>query len=87
IIDVSTDCKTDTQCFSNKCFNNTCTYNVNANVESCDTIYTETTLFSESNSDIYCGLMVGESCTKDIDCSFKACYNGTCHKIQYIPTD
>jgi len=44
-IHVSTDCKIDVQCYSNKCFNNTCIYNVEANIERCDTLFTRHTSF------------------------------------------
>ncbi|OUM57699.1 hypothetical protein PIROE2DRAFT_17225 [Piromyces sp. E2] len=56
-IHVSTDCKIDTQCFSNKCINNSCTYNAEANV---------------IQEYMNCGRMIGESCSKDTDCS---CFN------------
>jgi len=77
-IHVSTDCRTDAQCFSNKCLNNTCTYNVEANIERCDTIRTRHTLSSPSKEYTNCGRMVGEVCTKSSDCSFNSCSNGEC---------
>jgi len=86
-ISVSTDCKTDTKCFSNRCFNNVCIYNENANVENCDTLYTKPPLFSEKERYKYCGRMLGESCTKDIDCSSKYCKDNTCHKNYYEPSN
>jgi len=87
-IHVSTDCKTDNQCFSNKCFNSTCTYNINANVERCDMLYTKPTLSSPSNSYINCGRMIGESCTKATDCSFKNCnIRGECSSGHYEPSE
>lgn len=39
---VSTDYKTDNQCFSNKCTNNISTYNPESNVERCNVLYTKT---------------------------------------------
>jgi len=58
-ISVSTDCKLDSQCFSNKCLNNTCTYNVEANVERCDLLYTHHTIHSPSEVYTNCGRMLG----------------------------
>ena len=86
-IHVSTDCKTDTQCFSNKCFNNTCTYNENANVVRCDPVYeVQKTLLSESYTlNVYCGRMLGEYCTKNTDCSYKSCGDNRCQVNNYVP--
>ena len=66
-IHVSTDCKTDTQCFSNKCINNTCTFNIEANIERCDVLYTHPTVSSRSEEYVNCGRMLGESCNRNDD--------------------
>jgi len=85
-IHISTDCKTDTQCYSNKCFNNTCTYNVEANVERCNLLYTHPTLFSTVKEYMKCGRMIGESCTKNSDCSSNIC-DGNCYYNSYKPSE
>jgi len=36
---ISLECKNNFQCFSNKCVNNTCTYNTDSDVSRCDNIY------------------------------------------------
>ena len=87
-IHVSVDCKGDNQCFSNKCVNNACTYNANSDVQRCDVIYTEATIFSHSEKYINCGRMLGESCTKDTDCSSNICFrDGKCLENTYRPSD
>jgi len=70
---VSTECKNDTQCLSNKCLYETCTYNENSNIERCDVMYTKATIFSSSEEYIYCGKMIGESCKRNSECSYKSC--------------
>jgi len=84
---VSIDCKIDTQCFSNKCIDNRCTYNADANVERCDFIYTRPTTFTPKQEYLNCGRMIGESCSKDADCSFKDCENGRCYINHYEPSE
>ncbi|OUM59713.1 hypothetical protein PIROE2DRAFT_14684 [Piromyces sp. E2] len=87
-INLSTNCKTDTQCFSNKCIDNTCEYNAEANIKRCDTICKRPTVFTPSSPCyIYCGRMLGEDCTKDEDCSFKYCYKGRCSEDNYRPSE
>ena len=82
---VSTECKNNTQCLSNKCLNKTCTYNEKSNIERCDVMYTAVTLFSFSEEYVYCGKMIGESCTKNSECSFKLC-DKICRSVFYSTT-
>ncbi|ORX80872.1 hypothetical protein BCR32DRAFT_280171 [Anaeromyces robustus] len=87
---VSLECKNDAQCFSNKCFNNTCTYNKNSDVIRCDRIYTKSNFFSrnkDTDGHIHCGRMLNEYCTDDIECSFNNCSNNRCSSIHYIPSE
>ncbi|OUM61996.1 hypothetical protein PIROE2DRAFT_11811 [Piromyces sp. E2] len=86
-INVSTNCKTDTQCFSNKCFNNSCVFNINSNVERCDTLYEKPFLDTVSKEYTHCGRAVGESCTKNSECSFDNCDNGICSDSHYVPSE
>ncbi|OUM62008.1 hypothetical protein PIROE2DRAFT_11828 [Piromyces sp. E2] len=87
-INVSTNCKTDTQCFSNKCIDNTCKRNVEANIKRCDFICKRPNVFTP-NPHCYtnCGRMIGDDCTKDEDCSFKFCYHGSCFEDNYRPSE
>ncbi|ORX65994.1 hypothetical protein BCR32DRAFT_272679 [Anaeromyces robustus] len=86
---VSVDCKTDDQCFSDNCVNNMCTYNANSDVERCDIVYTRPTIFSSTKEYVNCGRMIGEFCTKDSDCSTNNCSESDreCLDIGYIPSD
>jgi len=88
--------KTDEQCFSNKCVENTCRYNAESDMEYCNDVYTKPTIFSQSKKkkkkkkkkkDLYCGRMVGEYCAKNSDCSYKNCTGGRCSDIHYEPSD
>ncbi|OUM62487.1 hypothetical protein PIROE2DRAFT_11242 [Piromyces sp. E2] len=86
-INISTNCKTDTQCFSNKCINNSCVFNINSNVERCDTLYEKPFLDTVSKEYTHCGRAVGESCTKNSECSFDNCDNGICSDSHYVPSE
>ncbi|ORX50355.1 hypothetical protein BCR36DRAFT_412379 [Piromyces finnis] len=86
-IHVSTNCTTDSQCFLNKCIENTCEHNIKANVERCDIVYTKPSIFSHGKEYLNCGRMLGEICLKDSDCSFNSCKGITCSDIRYIPSD
>ncbi|OUM56394.1 hypothetical protein PIROE2DRAFT_19011, partial [Piromyces sp. E2] len=80
---VSVACKNNIQCFSNKCVNNTCTSNIEANIERCDTLYTEKTI----EKYLHCGHMLHEYCTENIECSFNNCSYNKCSDIHYIPSE
>jgi hypothetical protein len=84
---VSTNCKTDLQCFSNKCIANECTYNVDSNISRCDYVYVKPSVFSKQKHHHHCGRMLGEKCTKHVDCSFEQCDNGICSMNYYVPSE
>jgi len=67
--------KTDEQCFSNKCVENTCRYNAESDMEYCNDVYTKPTIFSQSKKkkkkkkkDFYWGQRVGEIWVKNSGC-------------------
>ncbi|OUM57343.1 hypothetical protein PIROE2DRAFT_17711 [Piromyces sp. E2] len=80
---ISVACKNNIQCFSNKCVNNTCISNIEANIERCDTLYTEKTI----EKYLHCGRMLNEYCTENVECSFNNCSNNRCSDIHYIPSE
>jgi len=86
-VSVSTDCKTNSQCFSNKCVNNLCDFNINSNVKRCDIVYEKPSLNSSGKEYIKCGRMVGEYCTNNSDCSFNNCVNKKCSDIHDKPSE
>jgi len=55
----STECTKDAQCFTNKCVNNTCTFNENGNITRCR--YGR------------CGRFIGDPCLNKNDCSEGEC--------------
>jgi len=86
-ISVSTDCRTNSQFFSNNCNNNTCTYNSESDVERCDILYTKPSVNTDSKRYNYCGRMIGELCTNDLECSFKNCDSHICSNNYYEPSE
>ncbi|ORX51834.1 hypothetical protein BCR36DRAFT_254909, partial [Piromyces finnis] len=73
-------CKTDNQCFSNKCVNNICEFNDEANIERCDTLYIKSNFFSQRPKHYtHCGRFPYFSCTKNEECSFNTYNGGECN--------
>ncbi|KAL6600835.1 hypothetical protein U3516DRAFT_84354, partial [Neocallimastix sp. 'constans'] len=83
----STKCKSNEQCFSDKCVNNTCIRNLQANILRCDTLYTHPHLFISQKSFIHCGRMLGDSCDKNDECSSNYCEEPYCYENPYQPSD
>jgi len=55
-------------------------------VERCDDMYTKNNSILSIREYAYCVKMLGESCTSNIECSFKN-YSGICSNIHYKPSD
>jgi len=49
-------------------------------------LYTHPIASSPSKEYVNCGGMLGESCTRDDDCSFKSC-GGVCNDNHFVPSD
>ncbi|OUM57677.1 hypothetical protein PIROE2DRAFT_64865 [Piromyces sp. E2] len=64
-------CYNDSDCFYNKCIDNTCVYNGDSSVTHCDTIYKYFAIFEYSY--IHCGKDYGEQCNESNECSSNIC--------------
>ncbi|ORX49596.1 hypothetical protein BCR36DRAFT_291655, partial [Piromyces finnis] len=66
-------CKSDSECISDKCFNNRCAINNSTSFVHCDSIYT-----GNKTSYMYCGKVFRDFCNNDDECSSKKCYDNHC---------
>jgi len=72
------ECKSDSDCLSNKCEKNHCVRNDDIKIEKCqDTFHYHTLTFS-SSIDMTCGKPDGYSCKSDGDCASSICDNNVC---------
>jgi len=69
-IRISYQCNSDSQCLTNKCFNNYCVFNEENPTEFCTAIYIN--LFFRF-SYIHCGKTIGDICKTDKECGSKHC--------------
>ncbi|KAL6593398.1 hypothetical protein U3516DRAFT_917247 [Neocallimastix sp. 'constans'] len=83
----STKCKSNEQCFSDKCVNNTCIRNLQSKISRCDTLYTRPHLFISQKKSIHCGRMLGDPCDKNDECSSNYCEKNYCYENPYRPSD
>ncbi|KAL6595870.1 hypothetical protein U3516DRAFT_817613 [Neocallimastix sp. 'constans'] len=83
----STKCKSNEQCFSDKCVNNTCIRNLQTNILRCDTLYNRPHLFISQKSSIHCGRMLGNPCDKNDECSSNYCEKNYCYENPYQLSD
>jgi len=74
---ISINCSNDSDCLSNKCYNNYCIFNEKNPIVHCDDIYT-----GNRKSYMYCGKPAHDICKNNDECSSKICYDGFCG-IQY----
>jgi len=65
---VSINCSNDSDCLSNKCFNNYCIFNNETPIVHCDSIYT-----GNRKSYMYCGKPYEDYCNTNDECSSKNC--------------
>jgi len=78
-------CKNDSECLYNKCIDNHCVFNDEAQVVHCDTIYNFFALFEYSY--IHCGRGYHDPCNKNNECSSKKCMKGSCSSLLLTPSD
>ncbi|ORY20606.1 hypothetical protein LY90DRAFT_516627 [Neocallimastix californiae] len=75
---VSTKCETNSQCFSDYCNNNECSYISTTTIEVCRIIHKNPRLFTPEKSRYHCGRTFNASCNKNDECAFDLCSNGRC---------
>eukprot|EP00833_Pecoramyces_ruminatium_P010668 jgi/Orpsp1_1/1184700/evm.model.c7180000090632.2 len=77
------NCTTDSECLSNKCFNNFCAFNEENPIVHCDNIYT-----GGRTSYMYCGKAYGDTCKTNEECSSLKCSDyGYCKMQTNGPSD
>jgi len=81
------NCTIDSECLSNKCFDNRCVFNNETSIIHCDAIYTPSTLFKKKSSYMYCGKPYGETCINNDECSSKKCNMNNFRKQTEGPSD
>jgi len=64
-----TNCTTNIECLSNKCYNNKCIFNDETPIVYCDDIYV-----GNKSSYMYRGKAYLDTCNNDDECSSKSCY-------------
>ncbi|OUM56441.1 hypothetical protein PIROE2DRAFT_65528 [Piromyces sp. E2] len=72
------ECKSDSECLTNKCVNNHCAPNDDLKMEKCQDTYHWHTLIFSSSVDMNCGKPDGYSCKSDSDCASDICENKIC---------
>jgi len=82
---LSLKCNNDSECLYNKCIDNHCVFNDEAQVVHCDTIYNFFALFEYSY--IHCGKGYHDPCNKNNECSSKKCMEGSCSSLLLTPSD
>jgi len=73
-IDYSLKCNNDTECLSNKYYENHCVYNDETPIIHCSDIYLDN-FFSGKNSYMYCGKPKGNPCEERDERYSKQCVN------------
>ena len=76
INDCKTNCTTNLECLSNKCFNNKCIFNNENPIVHCDDIYDS----NKISSYMYCGKAYLDTCNNNDECSSKSCDENYCLK-------
>jgi len=79
-------CNKDSECLSNKCYNNHCCFNNENEIEHCDNIYSNSLFLGES-SYMYCGKRYLDTCKSNKECSSKKCLKGICTQQIKGPSD
>jgi len=74
-ISISYKCTTDSQCLTNKCFNNYCVFNKETPTEFCTDIYSFSMIFGK-RSYMHCGKAIYDICNNDEMCGSKNCMEG-----------
>ncbi|ORX80375.1 hypothetical protein BCR32DRAFT_245688 [Anaeromyces robustus] len=73
-------CNSNSDCLSNKCFNNNCIFNEETPIVRCDDIYSFNPLLNRRSSYMHCGKPYNNPCNSDDECSSKICSrNKTCN--------
>jgi len=72
----SLNCTSDSQCLTNKCYNNYCVFNEENPIEFCTNIYINLAMFSYDY--MYCGKAIGEKCKRNKECGSKRCKKNSC---------
>jgi len=71
------ECKSNSDCLSNKCVNKHCTYNEEEPIIHCDDIYSSHWFIIKESSYMHCGKTMGYQCQVNDECSSKD-YDNTC---------
>jgi len=72
-VGISSKCTSDSQCLTNKCINNYCTFNEENPSEFCMDIYSYFLIFRYSY--MHCGKAISDACKKNKECASKICHN------------
>jgi len=82
---ISVICKTDSECFFNKCIDNNCVFNKESPIYHCDIIYKYFAIFEHSY--VHCGKTYNDVCTNNNECSSNKCQKGICNTYIKIPDE
>jgi len=61
----SIQCKLNSECLSNKCYNSYCVFNDDEPIIHCDSIYEHNVLLNKHKSYMYCGKSYGDKCKEN----------------------
>jgi len=82
---ISIMCKSDSECFFNKCIDNNCVFNKESTIYHCDIIYKYFAIFEHSY--VHCGKTYNDVCTNNNECSSNKCQEGICNTYIKIPDE
>jgi len=85
-INYSLNCNNDSECLSNKCYENHCVYNEETPIVYCSDIYTDK-LFVGKSSYMYCGKPERNPCEERDECSSRQCVKNRCSGPSGGPSD
>jgi len=75
---VSANCTDDSNCLSNKCFNNACIFNEENPIVYCTNEYSYNAFWNRRKSVMHCGKAPMDGCTEDKECGSNECIEGEC---------